>query len=344
MNEQKTRLTQMVTSAGCAAKIFPHILAEALKEINWKTNENVLVGFDGKDDAGVYRISNDLALIHTTDFFTPVVDDAYDYGAIAAANALSDVYAMGGQPFLALNVAALPPDLPPELSAEIIRGGAEKAKEAGVVVAGGHTVQDKEPKFGLVVVGFVDPRRILTKAGARVGDRLVLTKPLGFGVTTTALKREQADPADVREVVGWMTRLNRAGAQLANEFALRSGTDITGFSLLGHALEMAQAAGVGFRLNYAALPFVSGARKYAELWTFPGGAADNRLHFGNEVHFAPHLDEAAQMLLFDPQTSGGLLLAVPPAHLPALQARAAELNQPLWTIGEVVDGSGITVV
>lgn len=280
----------------------------------------------------------------TTDFFTPVVDDPYDYGAIAAANALSDVYAMGGTPFLALNVAALPPDLPLELSAEIIRGGAEKAREAGVVLAGGHTVQDKEPKFGLVVVGFVDPHHILTKGGARPGDCLVLTKPLGFGVTTTALKRQQADPEDVREVVTWMTRLNRAAGQLATEFELACGTDITGYSLLGHGLEMAQASRVGFRLTYAAIPFVSCARKYADLWTFPGGAADNRLHFGEFVRFAPHLDEAAQMLLFDPQTSGGLLLAVPPAHLAAFQSRAAELNQPVWVIGEVVEGSGIEVV
>jgi selenide,water dikinase len=171
-----------------------------------------------------------------------------------------------------------------------------------------------------------------------------LTKPLGFGVTTTALKREQALPADVQEVVGWMTRLNRAAARLATEFSLRCATDITGFSLLGHGLELARAGGVGFRLNYAAIPFVSCARRYAELWTFPGGAADNRLYFEADVRFAPGLDEAARMLLFDPQTSGGLLLAVPEASLPALLARAAQLEQPVWPIGEVVSGSGIEVV
>jgi len=305
---------------------------------------DLLVGLDSPDDAAVWKLDEQRALVLTTDFFTPVVDDPYDYGAIAAANALSDIYAMGGQPFLALNVAALPPDLPLEISAEILRGAAEKAREAGVVVAGGHTVQDKEPKFGLVVVGFVDPRHILTKAGARPGDRLVLTKPLGFGVTTTALKREQALPADVQEVVGWMTRLNRAAAQLANEFSLRCATDITGYSLLGHGLELSRASGVGFRLNYAAIPFVSCARKYAELWTFPGGADDNRLYFEADVRFADGLDQAARMLLFDPQTSGGLLLAVPEAALPALLARAAQLGQPVWPIGEVVHGSGIEVV
>ena len=292
----------------------------------------------------MWRLDEGRALVITTDFFTPVVDDPYDYGAIAAANALSDIYAMGASPFLALNIAALPPDLPPEISSEILRGGAEKAKEAGVVIAGGHTVQDKEPKYGLVVIGFADPRHLLTKAGARPGDRVVLTKPLGFGTTTTALKREQADPADVKEVVDWMTRLNRTASQLAVEFGLKCGTDITGFSLVGHAHEVAQASGVGLRLAYSALPFVSCARKYADLGAFPGGAADNKLYFGDFVHFAPGLDEAAQMLLFDPQTSGGLLLAVPPEQLAAFQARAAALDQPVWVIGEVVEGSGIEVV
>ena len=200
----------------------------------------------------------------TTDFFTPVVDDAYDYGAIAATNSLSDIYAMGGIPFLALNVAALPPDLPTEISAEILRGGAEKAREAGVVIAGGHTVQDKEPKYGLVVIGFVDPQKMLSKSGLKVGDVLVLTKPLGFGVTTTALKREQADEKDVKEVIGWMTRLNKTAGQLAIEFDLRGGTDITGFSLLGHGWEMANAADVALEIEYSKIPFVSCARKYAD--------------------------------------------------------------------------------
>jgi selenide, water dikinase len=226
---------------------------------------------------------------------------------------------------------------------EILRGGAEKAKEAGVVIAGGHTIQDKEPKFGLVVVGFVDPAHLLTKAGARPGDRLVLTKPLGMGVTTTALKREQARAEDVAEAVMWMTRLNRAAGQLAVESALLAGTDITGYSLLGHSWEMAHASGVGMRFFYEQIPFLSGARAYADAWTFPGGASDNRLNFGDHVRFDPHLDEAAQMLLFDPQTSGGLLLAVPPAKLAALQARAAALEQPMWEIGEVTEGNLIEV-
>jgi selenide, water dikinase len=305
---------------------------------------DLLVGMDTPDDAAVWRLDDRRALVVTTDFFTPVVDDPYDYGAIAAANSMSDVYAMGGQPFLALNVAALPPDLPHEIGAEIIRGGAEKAREAGVAVAGGHTIQDKEPKYGLIVIGFVDPQRMLMKGGAKSGDVLVMTKPLGMGVTTTALKGDQAAAEDVAEAVKWMKSLNRTASQLAVEFELRAGTDITGFSLLGHAFEMARGSGTAFRFTYDRIPFLSGARRYAELFTFPGGAADNRLYFQDAVRFAPHLDEPAQMLLFDPQTNGGLLLAVPSERLSDFVARAAHLDQPVWVVGEVISGEGIEVV
>lgn len=305
---------------------------------------DLLVGLGDPDDAAIWRLDSTRALVVTTDFFTPVVDDPYDYGAIAAANSLSDVYAMGGQPFLALNVAALPPDLPAEVNSEILRGGAEKCREAGVVIAGGHTVQDKEPKFGLVVLGFVHPEKYLTKGGARVGDALVLTKPLGFGVTTTALKRGKADPADVEEVVGWMKRLNRDAGALAAKFGLRGGTDVTGFSLLGHGLEMADASGVGLRLEMANIPFISCARKYAALWTFPGGSADNRLYYGPRVRFAEGIAEEEQMLLFDAQTSGGLLLAVPRTKTTAFLKQAEKIGQPAWVIGEVVEGAGIEVI
>jgi len=298
---------------------------------------------DSPDDAAIWKLDEQRAIVVTTDFFTPVVDDAYDYGAIAAANSISDIYAMGGKPFLALNIAALPPDLPPEYASEIIRGGAEKAREAGVVIAGGHTVQDKEPKFGMVVIGFVDPAKFLSKNGAQPGDRLVLTKPLGFGVTTTALKREIAAPEDVAEVVDWMKRLNAGAAQIATEFSLRCATDITGYSLLGHGLEVAIASQVGLRFKFDSIPFVSCARKYAEGWHFPGGAHDNAAYFGNHVRFSENIDQANRMLLFDPQTSGGLLLAVPGDRMDGLIARAREYNQPIWEIGEVVTGSGIEV-
>jgi selenide, water dikinase len=304
---------------------------------------DLLIGLREPDDAAVWRLDEDRAIVVTTDFFTPVVDNAYDYGSIAAANSLSDIYAMGGQPFLALNVAALPDDLPVEISSEIIRGGAEKAREAGVVIAGGHTVKDKEPKYGLVAIGFVDPRKMLSKGGLQIGDVLVLTKPLGFGVTTTAVKREQADAKDVAEAVTWMKRLNKTASQLANEFGLHGGTDITGYSLLGHSLEMANASRVGLHFEFANIPFISGARKYAELGCFPGGAFDNKSHFESQVTFADAIDEPDQMLLFDPQTSGGLLLGVPAEKLSALEQRAAQLEQPLWVVGSVTAGSGIQV-
>jgi len=302
-----------------------------------------LVGLASPDDAAVWRLSEDKAIVVTTDFFTPVVDTPYEYGSIAAANSLSDVYAMGGQPFLALNVAALPDHLPIEISSEIMRGGAEKAREAGVVIAGGHTVKDKEPKFGLVVIGFVDPRKMISKGGLRVGDVLVLTKPLGGGVTTTALKQEKAEERHIAEAIEWMSRLNKTAGQLALEFDLRGGTDITGFGFLGHGLEMAEASGVRLSIENSKVPLLSGARGYAEKGTFPGGAFDNKGHVGENVRFDVGVDEPAQMLLFDPQTSGGLLLGVPREKLSAFETRARELGQPVWVVGEVLDGQGITV-
>ena len=304
---------------------------------------DLLVGLREPDDAAVWRLDEERALVVTTDFFTPVVDDPYDYGAIAAANSLSDVYAMGGNPFLALNVAALPDNLPDEISREIIRGGAEKAREAGVVIAGGHTVKDKEPKYGLVVIGFVDPRRMLSKGGLKAGDALVLTKPLGFGVTTTALKQQKADEQDVLEAVGWMKQLNQTASQLATEFGVRGGTDITGYSLLGHGMEMANASGVSLNINFAEVPFISGAGKYARQGIFPGGAFDNKKHFESGVQFSATLDEANQMLLFDPQTSGGLLLGIPPQSLDSFVARARAIGQAISIIGSVETGTGIQV-
>ena len=288
-------------------------------------------------------MDDERAIVVTTDFFTPVVDDAYDYGSIAAANSLSDIYAMGGSPFLALNIAALPDNLPPEISSEILRGGAEKAREAGVVIAGGHTVKDKEPKYGLVAIGFVNPHKMLTKAGLQVGDVLVLTKPLGFGVTTTALKQEKAEDKDVTEAVEWMKQLNKTAGQLALEFGIRAGTDITGFSLLGHGTEMAKASGTALRINYSNIPFISGARKYAEAGIFPGGAFDNKMYFEKFTRLDKALDEPSEMLLYDPQTSGGLLLGIPGKKLQSFKKRAQELSQPIWEIGEVFSGTGIEI-
>lgn len=292
----------------------------------------------------MWCLDEERALVVTTDFFTPVVDDPYDYGAIAAANSLSDIYAMGGKPFLALNITALPPDLPVEISAEILRGGAEKAHQAGVVIAGGHTIQDKEPKYGLIAIGFVHPEKMITKRGAQVGDRLLLSKPLGFGTTTTALKNGKVDPGDLAEAVTWMKLLNKTAAELALEFELRGGTDITGFSLLGHGYELAQASSVGLNFTFSKIPFLNGAHRYAQEWIFPGGSHDNKAFFGPHVSFDLQIDEPSQMLLFDAQTSGGLLLSVPAQKLESLLIKAAEVGQELWEIGEVVVGDSIQVI
>jgi selenide,water dikinase len=281
--------------------------------------------------------------VATTDFFTPVVDDPYDYGAIAAANSLSDIYAMGGKPFLALNIAALPPNLPIEISTTIVRGAAEKAKDAGVVIAGGHTIQDKEPKFGLVVLGIVDPEVMLTKGGLQPGDQLFLSKPLGFGVATTAHKRGLLTPEELEEVSDWMKRLNRDASELAIKFGLHGGTDITGFSLLGHASEMTEASGYGITFYMHAVPFIRSAHKYAQVGTFAGGAFDNRSYFEHHVNFDPSISEIERLLLFDPQTSGGLLLAVPPERAATFSEAAQLVKIPLWRVGEVTPAQGITV-
>lgn len=302
-----------------------------------------MIGLESPDDAAVWRLSDEQAIVVTTDFFTPVVDTPYEYGSIAAANSLSDVYAMGGRPFLALNIAALPDNLPPEISSEILRGGAEKAREAGVVIAGGHTVKDKEPKYGLVAIGFVHPQKIISKSGLKAGDVLVLTKRLGTGVTTTAIKQEKAEEAHIKEVIEWMSRLNKAAGELAVEFGVRGGTDITGFGFLGHAAEMAEASGVALHFEFSKIPFLSGARGYAERGIFPGGAFDNKGHFEKVVNFPVNFSEPSQMLLFDPQTSGGLLFGMAQEKLSAFEARAKELNQPYWIVGEVREGKGIEV-
>ena len=305
---------------------------------------DLLVGLGPADDAAVWRLDETRLLVATTDFFTPVVDDAYDYGAIAAANALSDLYAMGATPLLALNIAAVPPQLPPELVGEILRGGAEKVREAGAVVAGGHTIRDDEPKYGLVALGLCAPDQLMTKSAAKPGDVLLLTKPLGTGVTTTALKRQLASPDDVAEAVEWMKRLNRSAAKLAVSVGIRAATDVTGFSLLGHASEMAQTSGVGLEIDLPAVPFMRGARKYADLGCFPGGTVDNRDYFSAGVTFDPAIDDEDRMLLFDAQTSGGLLLSAAPAAAVEFLRRAPTEDVVVWEIGKVVAGEGIRVL
>ncbi len=304
----------------------------------------MLVGLSAPDDAAVWRLDESRVLVVTTDFFTPVVDEPYQFGAIAAANSLSDIYAMGARPFMALNVAAMPVDLDPDIISEIFRGGAEKVKQAGAVIAGGHSVQDKEPKYGLVALGMADEKKLFIKDRARPGDILVLTKPLGTGVTTTALIRDKGTPEHEEEAVKWMTLLNSAASELASMVGVRAATDITGFGLIGHGIEMAEASDVDLELRFEQVPFFSGAGDYAKLGTFPAGTLDNQKFFRDRVEFEAGITEAEQLLLFDAQTSGGLLLAVPEEKIDGMADRTASDEIPFWRIGTVRDGSGNLIV
>jgi len=304
---------------------------------------NLLVGLAVSDDAAVYKINAEVAVVQTLDFFPPVVDDPYDYGAIAAANALSDVYAMGGEVALALNICAFPSNLPAGVIGEILRGGGEKVAESGGVLAGGHTVEDREPKYGLAVMGLVHPDQVLTKGGAQPGDVLVLTKPLGVGMVTTALKGQVADPAHVAAAVASMKKLNKDAARLIRQVCVHACTDITGFALLGHACEMAERSGEQLCFFLSRLPFVEGAVGYAEDYLFPGGTCRNQTCYGHAVAFAPDIRDEMRQLLFTPETSGGLLAAVPPNRLTQLQALFEEAGHPLWIVGEVRTGRGIAV-
>ncbi len=281
--------------------------------------------------------------MQTVDFFAPVVDDAYDYGAIAAANAMSDIYAMGGTVTFALNVAAWPETLSPELLARVFQGGADAMASVGAVIAGGHTIRDAEPKYGLSVTGTIHPAKVITKAAARPGDVLVLTKPLGSGAITTAAKDERADPAHLAAAVASMKRLNAVAARCAVEAGVRAGTDITGFGLLGHADEIATKSGVGLTIVVDALPWLDGALGYAEQGIRTGGNGRNRGYFGPRVTFADGVPEHVRTLLWESETSGGLLLCLAPKAVDAFLAACAAAGQAAWRIGTVNESAGITV-
>ncbi len=303
----------------------------------------LLVGLAVPDDAAVYKLNDEQAVVITVDFFAPLVDDPYSYGAVAAANALSDVYAMGAEVTLALNIAAFPENMEPEVIAAILQGGADKVLEAGGIIAGGHTIIDAEPKYGLCALGLIHPKRIFTKAGARPGDLLYLTKALGTGIVTTAAKRDQADPQHLQAAVESMTRLNRHPSHIVRGVEAHALTDVTGYSILGHAYEIAAASGVGLRLSAAALPLLPGALEYAARGIVTGGAARNRQYLQDKVTISPKVPKALQDVLFDPQTSGGLLFAVAPEKAPAVEARFAAAQLPVWRVGEVVKGQGVQV-
>jgi selenide,water dikinase len=301
---------------------------------------DLLVGLETGDDAAIYRLSDELALIFTTDFFTPVVDDPYEYGAIAAANAMSDVYAMGGEVVLALNVCGFPQAMPSEIISEILRGGAEKVAEAGGVIAGGHTLDDEEPKYGLAVIGFVHPKEIATKVGARPGDILFLTKPLGVGIITTAAKGGVAQEAHLRGAVEQMLTLSRRPAQLMRQVDVHAVTDITGFALLGHSFDVASLSDVTLRFFLDRLPFLEGAKEYANDWLFPGGASCNRDAYEIHARFGESVPEELKMLLFTPETSGGLLICVARDDADRLADLFAQEAQQYWIVGEAREGPG----
>ena len=295
------------------------------------------MGYNTADDAGVIKLNDELALVQTVDFFTPIVDDPYTYGQIAAANALSDVYAMGGTPFSALNIVGFPRDLfPLEVLAAILQGGQDKAAEAGVPILGGHTISDQELKYGMAVTGLVHPQRILTNAGARPGDALVLTKPIGTGTLTTALKVGKGTPEMEKAVCSWMTQLNRGAAEACQQTGVHAVTDITGFGLLGHALEMAVASEVGLVLRFGEIPFIENAIATTEAGFVPGGTRANLLHVQPQVDFPADMTHDEKLLLNDPQTSGGLLIAIASDKLDALLRLGDEMGVFMKVIGEVV--------
>ncbi len=302
---------------------------------------DLLVGLAQPDDAAVYRLGGGRALVVSLDFFTPIVDDPYDYGQIAAANALSDVYAMGGDPLLALSIAAFPADLPVEILTTIVHGAGVKVREAGAVLAGGHTVRDAEPKFGLCVVGTAREDALITKGGARPGDRLYLSKPLGTGVLSTALKNDRVDAATLRAAVASMAALSGGASRAAVAAGVRGGTDVTGFALAGHALEMAEAAGARLVLEWPLVPVLDGARAAIADGMVPGGTSANEASFAPRVEGLGALPAGERALLFDPQTSGGLLLAVPPAAEDAFRAVAVSEGAAMTRVGRVEPGRGL---
>lgn len=306
---KNVKLTQLSKSAGCAAKLEPGVLSRILDKLPKNIDEKLIVGTETSDDAAVYKISEDLALVQTLDFFPPMVDDPYIFGQIAAANALSDIYAMGGNPIIALNIVAYPSCLGEEILGEILRGGADKVREAGASIAGGHSINDEEPKYGLSVTGIVNPKMILRNYGAQPEDVLILTKPLGCGLINTAVKAGMASFEASKEVIMSMTTLNKKAKEVFCQFNIHSCTDVTGFGLAGHALEMASASGVSFEIDTKKLPVFSEALNYARMGLVPEGAYRNHKFVSSETEFC-FTPEEYKDLVCDPQTSGGLLVSV----------------------------------
>ena len=332
--ENEIKLTKLAKCAGCGAKVGAGVLAQLLEGVKTHTDPNLLVGFDKSDDASVYKISDDLALVQTVDFFPPIADDPYLFGQIAATNALSDVYAMGGDPKLALNLLCVPKDMPSETVHQILRGGYDKVYEAGCLITGGHSIFDEEPKYGLAVTGFVHPGRVLTNSGAQPGDVLVLTKPLGVGILSTAYKGELASREGMALAYRLMTTLNKPARDAMVRYQVHACTDVTGFSLLGHLLEMAQGSDIRAELTVSQIDLIPEAVELAKMGVLPEGMYRNRNFAGPYVDIGStplHLQD----VLFDPQTAGGLLIAVDPSDADALLEDLAACVPSAQQIGEI---------
>ncbi len=311
MAENEVKLTKLAKCAGCGAKVGAGVLAQLLGDMKVIRDPNLLVGFDKSDDASVYRVSDDLALVQTVDFFPPIHDDPYTFGQIAATNALSDVYAMGGEPKLALNIMAVPKDMPSEAVHEILRGGYDKAYEAGAIISGGHSILDDEPKYGLAVTGFVHPDKVLTNSGAKPGDVLFLTKPLGIGILTTAAKVNMTSRKGLELAVKLMTTLNKAARDVMVKYRTHACTDVTGFSLMGHGLEMAQGSNTELHIEVNGIDLIQEAVEFAKTGILPEGMYRNR-NFAESYVDSGETPLALQDVMYDPQTAGGLLIAVDP--------------------------------
>jgi selenide,water dikinase len=343
MDVRSIRLTELSSCAGCAAKLGAAELRSVMERVTPATDERVLVGYGGSDDAGVVLVRHDLALVHTVDFFPPIVDDPYDFGRIAATNALSDVYAMGGRPISALNIVAFPEDLDLDILAQILEGGASVARNAGVVIVGGHTIKDAEPKYGMAVTGEVDPRRIVTNAGAKPGDVLLLTKPLGTGVLTTALKRGAIQPEDMREAIDAMTTLNDRAAHAMLAADAHAATDITGFGLLGHAHNVARASGLRLVIDASSVPFMQRVLELIDAGVVPGGTRHNAETHAALTVFAPNVPDGVRIGLSDAQTSGGMLISVHRDRLNEIETALKESGTLAAVIGEAREGRGVEV-
>ncbi|MDR6552651.1 selenide, water dikinase SelD [Paenibacillus qinlingensis] len=335
----KIKLTSYSTKGGCGCKIGPADLSEVIKKLPPALpNPNLLVGIDTSDDAGVYQLSEDLALVQTVDFFTPIVDDPYSFGQVAAANAISDIYAMGGRPLTALNIVAFPiRTLDKEVLADILRGAGDKMKEAGITLVGGHSIEDNEPKFGLAVTGLVHPQKIRTNAGARLGDKLILTKPIGVGILTTSIKKDRLDEEEVARVTQVMATLNKTAAETMEPFDVHACTDVTGFGLIGHSLEMAKGSQIGIRITANDVPLLPRVRELAEEGFVPGGTKNNFAHVQKDVTFPDTLDQIGQWILCDAVTSGGLLIAVAGDQAEDLLSKLKLAGVEASLIGETTD-------